>query len=134
MPLHPQWHIQHRVIYVYATGHIVNAELDAYTAALVEMLTDAQTNAPGVKVYLLFNGLEVESYPPTYLMLKSALPVLRFKNRGTMFHVTKSRMMRSILELTAHVMKFPIRSFNTLEEGTRAVEAAVARDEQRITK
>lgn len=132
MPFHIDWHIQHRVIYAHATGHMKDEDFDYYSATVAQLLTEAQTHAPHVKQYIVLDTLEALNYPPTYLMIKRALPILRFKNRGPMFLVTQSRLIRGLVELTAHVSNFPLRVFNDRDEAIRAVEVAVQQDEIHI--
>lgn len=126
------WYIPNRVIEVKASGNLVAADFDQYSADLVRLLHEAEKNAPGQLVYNLHDTSNVESYPPIYLMVTRALPVLRFKNRGPFFLITQSRKVQSIISLTSHVMDFPIRVFETREEAIAALDIALAKDDARI--
>lgn len=62
-------------------------------------------------------------------MLGQALPVLRYKNRGTVYHVTRSKTTRSILELTAHVMSFAVRAFASREEAMQVIDHMILQED-----
>jgi hypothetical protein len=100
----------------------------------VKNLTEAETHAPNTTQHILFDSTENISMPPIYRMMAQALPVLRFKNRGTMFHVTRNSTIRSLMELTAHVTKFKLRTFATREEAIRALETVLVEDGFNINK
>lgn len=128
------WYITNRVIEVKASGNLVAADFDQYSADLVQMLQEAEKNAPDQLVYNLHDASDVESYPPIYLMVRRALPVLRFKNRGPFFLITQSRKVQSIISLTSHVMDFPIRVFETHEEAIAALDIALEKENVRVGK
>jgi len=126
-----EWYIPNRVIEVKGMGNLVAADFDQYSADLVRLLQEAEKNAPGQLVYNLHDVSGVESYPPVYLMVTRALPVLRFKNRGPLFLITQSRKVQSIISLTSHIMDFPIRVFATREEAIAALEITLAKEDVR---
>ena len=57
--------------------------------------------------------------------------VANVANRDTMFFIARKSKIRSILELTAHVMNFSMRIFNTRDEALQALEAVLLKDEIR---
>lgn len=134
MPFHIEWHTPYRVIDERVWGVLTTDDIRQHTELLISMLSDAQSHAPGKLVYHVFDDTEAESMPPAYLMLKQALPVLRFKNRGLMFHITRKSTIRSIVELAAHVMRFRMHSFATREDALRALEKAMIEDDLRSAK
>lgn len=126
-----KWHTPYRVIDLRFWGQVASEEMQVISRHFVEMLAAGESHAPGRLVYLLYDTCEAESMPPSYLMLKEALPVLRFKNRGPMFHISNSQSMRRIVDLAAHVTRFPVRTFNTREDALRALEATINSDDLR---
>lgn len=134
MPFQTEWYIPFRVIDERVWGKITAEAMHQHSELIVQMLSDAQIRAPGTQVHLVLDTAETESLPPAYIMLKPALPVLRFKNRGDLFHITHNSTVRSIMELTAHVMKFPMRSFATREEALQALEATMLQEDLRAVK
>ncbi len=132
MPLDIDWHIPYRVIRVHATGIVKTEDFDHFAEVSVRLLSEAQTHAPGTLVYNIFDSLEVDIYPPVYLMLGRALPVLRFKNRGPLFLITQNRATSTLFELTAHVTNFSLRVFKTHEEALEVLELALAKDNSSI--
>lgn len=129
MPFYIDWLIPHRAINVLATGSIRSEDFDIYSDTLVRLLTEAQTHAPNLKVYNLFDSTTVKTYPPMYLMFKRALPVLRFQNRGPMYLITPNRATRSFFELTAHISSFSLQAFDNRQEALAALENALIREE-----
>jgi hypothetical protein len=129
MPYHADWYIPLRVAEARFWGKVDSGDLDRHSEACVRLLTEAQVHAPGRLIHLILDVSEVEVMPPTYLMMSRALPTLRFKNRDTMFVIAPKSASRSILEITAHVMNFKIRTFSTRDEALRAVEAVLLKDE-----
>jgi hypothetical protein len=123
-----KWYIPNRVIEVKGSGNLVAADFERYSADIVWMLQEAEKNAPGQLVYNLHDAANVESYPPSYLMVTRALPVLRLKNRGPLFLITQSRKVQSIISLTSHIMDFPIRVFATREEAIAALEITLEKE------
>jgi hypothetical protein len=129
MPVVVDWYVPYRVIDVRLSGEISHAEMRELASRFVHMLTEVQLHTPGKKPYLLYDTLEATSIPPLYLMLKDALPVLRFKNRGPMFHVTNNRSMRSMIQLTAHITQFQLFSFETRAEALRVLEGVLLKEQ-----
>ncbi len=129
MPFEIRWHVPYRVIEIHAKEYLNKEDMLAIAQHLVKMLTEAETHAPDHLVYLLYDSGDAKTMPPLYMMLKQALPVLRFKNRGPLFHVTRSKSIRSIMEITAHVANFQLRSFMTREEALHMLEAALLKDD-----
>lgn len=134
MALEFKWYIPYRVIDARLTGHLTAEGAQEVVDNFVRMLTEAQSIAPGKLCYLLFDTREAKSVPPIYLMMKQSLPVLRFKNRGHMFHITNNQTIRSIFDLTAHVSQFPIMALATREEALKALEAIMLNENLRPTK
>jgi hypothetical protein len=131
MPIEIEWYHPYRVIYTRAWGVLTLDDMQQQSDGFVTLLSEGQIHMPGKLLYLIYDTLEVESMPPVYKLVKQALPVLRFKNRGPMFHITRNRTIRSIIELTAHITQFQLQSFATREEAIRALEAVMAKDELR---
>jgi hypothetical protein len=129
MPVKIDWYVSYRVIDVRLSGEVTQAEIRYMASRFVELLTEVQVHEPRRKPYLLCETLEAISVPPLYLMLKEAMPVLRFKNRGPMFHVTQSRSMRSMIQLTAHITQFQLFSFETRAEALRVLDAALLKEQ-----
>ncbi len=129
MPVEVTWYIPYRVADTKFTGIVTVKDLEYVAQRFVDLLTEAEAHAPGRMVHMFYDTTECESMPPLYLMLKQAMPVLRFKTRGTMFHITRSAALRSMLELTAHVTNFKTRAFPTREEAVRAAEAQLVNDD-----
>ncbi|MDX2139260.1 MAG: hypothetical protein SF123_14335 [Chloroflexota bacterium] len=129
MPLSVDWYIPYRVAEARLWGVLSVEEMQHYADECVRVLTESETHAPGKRTYMIMDALELESIPPVYLMLKQALPVLRFKSRDAMFLITRNQAIRNILELTAHVTKFKLHTFATREEALRAVDDALRRSD-----
>ncbi|MDX2075911.1 MAG: hypothetical protein SFZ02_05735 [bacterium] len=125
MPLHVEWYIPYRVTDARVWGVFTVEEVQQMSDIFVKYLTEASIHAPNTTPHIIFDSTENISMPPIYRMMTQALPVLRFKNRGIMFHITKNNTMRSLMELTAHVTKFKLRTFATREEAIRALEAVL---------
>lgn len=133
MSYHGEWLIPLRVIHVKVSGVVTPAELDIHTETIAKLLSEAQAHDPKRMIHLLMDAGEVESFPMFYLMVPTAMPVLRFQNRGTMFFVTSSQKLKSIINLSAHIMRFSHRTFSTREEALEALEVAIARDDLKIS-
>ncbi len=129
MAYRARWLVPYRVMESTLSGPVTMADMDRHTEAAVQFLTEAQTHAPGQMVYNLFNTLEADRAIPAYLMLTKALPVLRFKNRGPLYHVTKSAQQRNVGDLTAHLMSFAIRTFEDYDEALEAIDNALAHED-----
>jgi hypothetical protein len=129
MPYHGEWYIPHRVVNARFWGKAGVDDFDQHTAVCVELLSQAQGQVPGATVHMILDVEEAESLPPLYLMFGRAVPVLRFKNRGIMFVVTRNRTIKSIIELTAHVMNFSIMMFNSRAEMFSALEATLLKED-----
>jgi hypothetical protein len=134
MPLQVDWYIPYRVIDARVWGVFTVEEVQQMSDVFVQYLTETQTHAPNITPHILFDSTENISMPPIYRMMAQALPVLRFKNRGTMFHITRNNTMRSLLELTAHVTQFKLRTFATREETIRALETVLLEEGFNINK
>jgi hypothetical protein len=131
MPLQIQWYIPYKVIDEQIWGKVTIEEIQQQIDLWVDMLNKAQVHAPEKKVYLLFDDTNVEKMPPAYLMIPQALPVLKFQNRGPMFHITHKRPISNIIEIAAHVMGFEIRTFTVREEAIRELEITLMREVQK---
>lgn len=131
MPIDVDWYRPYRVVDERVWGMVTGDDTRQHIDLLSSMLNKAQVHAPGRLVYLLYDDTEVETMPPIYLMLKQGLPVLRFKNRGPVFYVTRRKAISSIVELAAHVMRFKMRSFSTRKEALEALEKVLAEDDLR---
>ncbi len=131
MPIEVEWHIPYRVIDETMSGKLSSHDMDEHTSRMLAMLQEAEIHAPGKLVYLLLDTTRADIMPPAYLMLQHALPVLRMKNRGLMILITQSKTFRSIIELTAHVMRFPVHSVATREEALKVLAATMYKDEAR---
>ncbi|MBZ0280408.1 MAG: hypothetical protein K8L97_06680 [Anaerolineae bacterium] len=131
MPLQIGWYIPYRVIDERIWGKITAEVMQQHQDMIVQMLNEAQIHAPDTRIHLLLDTTETESMPPVYMMLKTALPVLRFKNRGIMFHITRSSAIRNIIELTAHITQFQLQSYFNREEAIRTLEAKLFEDDSR---
>lgn len=129
MPHHGEWLIPLRVVQVRMWGVVTETELEGYSELGVQFLSEARAHDPKRLVYLLLDVTEVESFPLPYLMIPRALPVLRFRNRGPVFFVTRNQSLKNILHLTAHIMRFSHRTFSTREEAIQAIKTTLGRDE-----
>jgi hypothetical protein len=129
MPLNVDWYLPYRVIDVRVSGEVTQSEMSQMASHLVEMLSEVQSYAPTKKAYLLFDTLEVVTMPPLYLMLKDALPVLRFRNRGPLFHVTQNQVIRSMMQLNAHITQHQLLSFETRAETLRVLDATLIKED-----
>ncbi len=112
---------------------LTNADFDDFQRCSVDMLSEALGVAPIRKVFNVYDISAVDYHPPMYLMLGKALPVLRFKNRGALFVVTKKGTHRSMFELTAHVMNFGLRFYDDFDAAICAAEDAVAREDLQLS-
>jgi len=133
MPYQASWHIVHQVIEARFWGRVSVEDTDVHNDACVQLLTEAQNMAPKSTVHLLLDALEAESIPPLYLRFAQGMRVLKFKNRGTLFLITRSSSIKSIIEVTAYVSRehFPLRVFAEREEALQALDGYLARDAQR---
>lgn len=134
MPYQGEWHIPCRVIYARLWGKAAIDDFDEHTALCVDLLSQAQVESPTTRVHMILDVEEAESLPPLYLMFGRAMPVLRFKNRGVMFVVTRNRTIKSIIELTAHVMNFSIMMFNSRADALSALEATLLKEDLQANK
>lgn len=131
MPLKIEWLIPYRIIDERLSGKLSPDEFTQVSQTVVAMLAEADREMPGKLVYLLLDASEVESMPPPYLMLRQALPVLRLKNRGLMVHVTRKALVRNMIELTAHVMRFRMQAFSDRDQAIEALMTAMIDDDIR---
>lgn len=134
MPYHGEWLIPLRVMEARLWGVVTLDDLDHHTEVCVRLLTEAQTHAPGRTQYLLLDAGEAEYLPPMYLGVMRALPVLRFKNRGPMLFVTHNPTFKSIMNLTAHVMHFQMRTFTERQEALQHLDALLVHDDIKTVK
>lgn len=132
MPIEVNWYLPTRILHARAWGRIHPDELDPYTDTCEKFLLEALANSDKL-VYLVMNGLEIESLPPVYVLGARGMPVIRMKNRGPMFFVTENRAIRTIVELTAHVTRFSLQVFTTEELAFKAAEAVMVRDDVRLS-
>lgn len=124
MPYQAEWHIPNRLVYARGWGRMTVQDMELHTAMCMKFLTEAEQNVPGGRVTMIFDALEVESIPPLYLMLPSALPVLRMQNRTeSMIFVSINKGMRTILQLTGHVMNFKVRFAASSQEAIEIAES-----------
>lgn len=128
MPQTMEWYIPYRILRSHFWGRCTDEDTIEFTTGAVRFLTEAQIHAPGNLIYNVMDASEMESMPPIYLMLPRAIPTMGFKNRGPLYLVTRQSNIRRIFELTAHIMAFNLRFYNTWDEAIQAAEAAVARD------
>jgi hypothetical protein len=119
------WHIPYRVVTVDVSGRLSNQDIKLYSDTVAQMLKDAESHLPGQPVYNVLDSTQLEIFPPLYHMIYYAIPVLRCKNLGPLYHVTQKHENRNLMQLTAHVMGFKIRTFALREEAVREVELAV---------
>lgn len=134
MPLQIDWYVHYRVIDAQMIGVVTLDDVEVMSQRFVELLADAQANVPGRILYLLYDTTGVESMPPLYRMMKQALPVLKFNNRGPMFHATRNQTIRNIIDLAANITRFQALAFATREEAIRAIESRLALDNLAVTK
>lgn len=128
MPLHVEWYLQYRVIDARFSGEVNANDIQKQVRMFVQFLSESQLQAPGRPVYLLFDTLEAESMPPFYQTLNKAIPILKFRNRGPAFHVTRNRKIRSIIDLAAHIARFQVYTYETREDAIRDIEAHLVRE------
>ena len=135
MPYEARWYLAHKVMEARFWGEVSINDTDQHSDACVQMLTEAQSQSPTSLVYLLFDALEAENFPPLYLHISQGIRVLKFKNRGAMFAITSNRGIRSIFEITAHLTRehFPLRLFSDRESAVQSLESYLARDRQRMS-
>jgi hypothetical protein len=129
MPFHGEWYIPYKVLDVRLWGDVTRDEIRPLVILFVKSLTETQTHMPGKKSYLIFDTLEVNSMPPIYLMMAEALPVLRFKNRELMIHITRNQAIRAIMDINAHVTRLPMVSVETRAEALRLLETAMTKED-----
>ncbi len=133
MPYSAKWLVPYRVMTSKMSGRVTLEDIDAHTEASVKFLTEAQIHAPGKLVYNVFDTSQAENGLPIYLMMTKALTILSFTNSATLYHVTQSRELRSIGDLTAHLMSFAIRTYDDYDEAVQAVYDALAREDLQIS-
>lgn len=126
-----EWYIPNRVFETRGVETQSEMDLDQYRDDLLRILREAEENAPDRLIHNLHDMSAVDTYPPIYTMITRALPVLRFKNRGTVFFVTQSRKVLSVWSLVAHVMDFPYQVFETRKEAIAALEITLAKEDAR---
>jgi hypothetical protein len=134
MPFHGEWYIPYRVLELRLWGNITTEEIREITRLFVKSLTEVEAHNPRNKSYLLFDTLEVTRMPPLYLMMAEALPVLRFKNRELMVHVSRNKAIRAIMDINAHVTRLPMVSAETREEALRILEAALIKEDLQVVE
>lgn len=125
MPHHVGWHIPLWVLEARFEGRVVVSEMSQLAEAYIQFLTEAEQQAPGRMIYLLFDTSDAENMPPMYSMLAYGLPVLKFKNRGPAFHVTRSGVIRKMIEVTAFVSGFKVTTYATRDSAIKAIEAVL---------
>ncbi len=128
MPFHIVWHTRPVIMVSHATDPLMNEDFDDLQAYSMAMLQDAYDENPQRLVRHVYDVSQLDYHPPLYLMLGKALPVLRFKNRGDLYVATRVAKHRSLLQLTAHVMNFGLRFYDSYTDALRAAEADVARE------
>lgn len=132
MPLHVEWYLPYRVIDARFSGHVTASDIQLQVRLFVQFLSESKLMAPDKLVYLLFDTLQAESMPPFYRTLNQALPILKFKNRGPAFHVTRNSRIRHMIDLAAHVARFEVYSFSGREDAIRAIEEYLGRENSPI--
>jgi hypothetical protein len=123
MPYSVDWYLVHVVADARLWGHITFEDLEAYTDRCVELLTEAQTHAPHIQLQILLDASDAESIPPIYRMFSQGMRTLRFRNRDTMFLITRNRQVRSVIEITSHLAgdHFRLRVFAERQEALEAL-------------
>lgn len=125
-----EWYIPYRVMDARVWGEVTTAELEHHADVCVEYLTLARLHNPEGVVNIIFDTLGATHIPPLYLMMSQGIRVMKFKNRGTMYLVANNSAVRSVIEVTARVMReyFPLRIFSTRQEALDALHAAMAKE------
>jgi len=136
MPIHVDWYLLHHVIRERVWGHATQEDLNQHFDACKQMLAEAYTLSPQNKVHLLVDARDAESLTPLYLAVDRGSQILQFKNRGTLFLVTRNRAVRTVVELTARIggTHFPLRVFNEHEAALEALTSYLAQDTLRATQ
>ncbi len=129
MPVAVKWYIPLRVVDARFWGDVTVPDTDEFVRQTVALLTEAQTQAPQQVVKLLLDTSEAHHMPPIYKMMPSALPVLRFKNRGLALHITRNNAIRRLVELSAHVSQYQLMAFSTREEALQMLEKILLEDD-----
>lgn len=129
MPLQVDWYIPHRVIDVRLWGVVTTDDILILAQNYVTMLTEAELQAAGPSVYLLFDTLEAQSMPPIYRMMKEGLTVLRFTNRGPAFHISRNNAIRRIVDLAAYVSPFQLYSCTNRAEAIAMLQTMLDKDQ-----
>jgi len=136
MPYQASWHVVHKVMEARFWGKVSLEDTDHHTEACVRMLTEAQNHNPTEMVYLLLDALEAENFPPLYQLFARNGRVLKFKNRGPMFAITRDSAIKSIFEVTAYMTRehVPFRLFSERQDAIDALEGYLASDAQRAAQ
>lgn len=133
MPFSVGWYLVHQVSEARLWGHVTLDEMEAYTDRCVDVLTEAQINAPDTRIHMLVDALDAESLPPIYRMFNQGMRTLRFKNRDTMFLVTRNGgQVRSVIELASRLAgeHFALKVFSDREQAIAALTAAMAKKDR----
>lgn len=125
-----EWLVPLRIAEMRVWGEVTLDDMKQHTAVCVQMLTEAQTQFPHRQIHMIFDASGCTAFPPIYLWMPHGLPVLRFQNRGLMLLITNNKRIRSITEVTAHVMNFQMRTYPQREDALKAVEALLSHDER----
>ena len=128
MPVRVEWQVRHRVIYERYWGHVSSEDLSRHIDACVQMLADAQQQAPLNTVHLFADALEAESIFPIYKAVAQGVRPLNFSNRGNLYLVTRNRSHQLIIEIAARIGRFPMHVFSDLQSALAAVAIQVEAD------
>lgn len=131
MPIQVEWMIPYRIIDERLSGRLGTEDLMQHSRFLVQMLSEALAVAPNRQVHLLLDMSDAQNVPPVYTMMKEAAPVLKMSNRGHLVLITRNAVIRNIVELTAHVMRFSMQACSSREEGEQILRIRVEEDERR---
>lgn len=123
MPYSVGWYRPCEVVDARFWGHVSLEDMEGYTDRCVELLTEAETHAPHVRLQIIVDATEAESIPPLYRMFNQGIRTLRFSNRDTMFLVTRNSQVRSVIEIVAHLagQHFKLKVFAERDEALAAL-------------
>jgi hypothetical protein len=126
-----EWHIPFHVLKARFYGDITLADMQDYDVQLIGFLQEALEKNPRQKIHLVVDGLEITSMLPLYKMLPMGVKVMQYKNRGLAIMATKNNRVRTIFEITSHILRksnFQIRFVSSEAEAFQVLDSILAKE------
>ena len=125
MPYSADWYLVHQVVDARLSGQVTFEDMEGYTDRCVELLVEAAAHAPQNRLQIIVDATDAVSIPPIYRMFSQGIRTLKFKNRDTMFLITRNSQVRSVIEIASHLAgdHFKLKVFSERQQALEALAA-----------